>query len=129
MILGIGSDLCAISRIEALKDRFGERFVTRILGQNELSLFEKAKNKSAFLAKRFSAKEAFAKALGTGVRGFCFKDIDSFSDALGAPFFQFSPHVMAIMQARFGASNLKVHLTMSDEAGMAQSFVIIENLA
>ena len=67
MILGVGTDLCEISRIEQALARFGERFAKRILVESELAVFRRRRKRAAYLAKRFAAKEAFSKAMGTGI--------------------------------------------------------------
>ena len=68
MILGIGTDLCEIGRIQRAMDRFGDRFARKILGASELERFRSHRQPAAYLAKRFAAKEAFSKAIGTGIR-------------------------------------------------------------
>lgn len=67
MILGIGTDLCEVSRVERSLERFGERFAQRILVDSELDVFRRRRKAAAYLAKRFAAKEALSKALGTGI--------------------------------------------------------------
>ncbi len=68
MILGIGTDLCDIGRVQRALDRYGERFATRILVEAEMERFLRHRKPAAYLAKRFAAKEAFSKAMGTGLR-------------------------------------------------------------
>ncbi len=120
MIIGIGSDIVKISRIEALLVSHKQRFLHRIFTSNELSLLNN-KRLSSYVAKRFAAKEAFSKALGTGIgKSLSFKDIEIFTKTSGEPYFEISSRV----KNKYNA--IKAHLSMTDEAEYAQAFVIIE---
>lgn len=127
MILGIGTDLCEIERIGAALDRFGERFARRVLVESELARFAGHKKPSAYLAKRFAAKEALSKALGTGIRyPVNWHNITVRNARSGAPFFEFSPELAALVATRGIA---RVHLTLTDERALAHAVVILEGEA
>ncbi len=124
MIVGIGTDIVRVARLEAGLARFGTRYAERILDAVELGEFAASARKAHFLAKRFAAKEAAAKALGTGFRGaFGLRDIRVAHDALGCP------RLLLTAGAQTRAAHLratKAHLTLSDEADYAVAFVILE---
>lgn len=123
MIYGIGTDVVVIARLGAALEQFGDKFATKILSANELPLFQKCSDKPRFLAKRFAAKEAFAKALGTGVRGFWFTDIEVSHNALGKPSITALGRCKAICDV---AKIAGMHLSVSDEKDLAQAFVVLE---
>ncbi len=130
MILGIGIDLCDARRIEASMNRFEGRFLDRIFTENEKAHAFAAAKPALSFAKRFAAKEAVAKALGTGVRGFLFVDIEVISGYLG------KPHVVlhggAAMRLRDILPNghaAHIHLSLTDEAPYASAYAVIEALA
>jgi holo-[acyl-carrier protein] synthase len=124
VILGIGTDLCDIGRIERALERWGERFARRVLVESEMQRFRRHRKPAAYLAKRFAAKEAMSKALGTGIH------------------FPVNWHGMWVENARSGKPSLKfsgpmadflkerrieiVHLSLTDEIGMACAFVVVE---
>lgn len=124
MIYGVGTDLIAISRIERVLRRFGERFARRILCEPELRRFRAHKQPAAYLAKRFAAKEAFSKALGTGIHapanwhGVWVVNLKS-----GQPVLEFSPPLRALLQERKIRSS---HLSLTDEHEIASATVILE---
>ena len=132
MIIGMGSDLCNIERIQASLDRWGERFEHRCFTD-----IEQAKARSRHLtragtyAKRFAAKEAFSKAVGTGFsRGVFLKDIGVVNARSGAP----TLHLTGGAARRLAeltpeGHEARVHLTLTDDHPWAQAFVIIEALA
>jgi len=129
MIIGLGSDLCNIERIQASLDRFGARFENRVFTEIERAkanrrLFTKA----GTLAKRFAAKEAFSKAVGTGFRrGVFMKDIGVVNAASGAPTLALAGGARARLDAMTPDGHLaKVHLTLTDDHPWAQAFVVIE---
>ena len=124
MIYGIGTDIVEIGRIERLVQRFGERFSRRILSGCEWIEYEKSAGSVHFLAKRFAAKEAFSKALGTGIRHpVGFSAISVVNDALGKPGFLFHGELADYLADR-GVSHH--HLSLSDERSMACAFVVLE---
>ncbi len=124
MIVGIGTDIVRVARLEVGLARFGRRYVERILDKVEAAEFDAAARQAHFLAKRFAAKEAAAKALGTGFQGaFGLRDIRVAHDTLGCP------RLVLSNGARLRADQLgvtAVHLTLSDEADYAVAFVILE---
>jgi len=124
VILGIGTDLCDIGRIERALERFGERFAERILVASELERFRRRRKRAAYLAKRFAAKEAFSKALGTGIRfPVNWHNVWVENERSGKPTLKFSRPLAALLKRR-GIENVYVSLT--DEIGMACAFVIVE---
>ncbi len=124
MIYGIGTDIVAVPRLQANLDRYGERFAARILGELEMAAFRQSNGKANFLAKRFAAKEAMAKALGTGFRdGLSLRDIAVDNDALGKPMLVLSDTLEKRVQS-LGVKHC--HVTLSDEQDYAVAFVILE---
>ncbi|CBL44524.1 Phosphopantetheinyl transferase (holo-ACP synthase) [gamma proteobacterium HdN1] len=125
MIVGIGTDIAEISRIEATLAKHGERFVRRVLTPQECAQFSTVTAKTAWLAKRFAAKEAAAKALGTGIgEGVSWQHIEVVNDALGAP----KLRLYEVAQARADAIHAaRFHLSLSDERDYALAFVILES--
>jgi holo-[acyl-carrier protein] synthase len=126
MIVGIGSDIIKIARIKALLDKNKQRFLLKIFTLKEIELTQNINNTqrlAGYVAKRFAAKEACAKAFGTGIgANLSFHDLEIFQDKLGKPYFKFSEKINNKHQ------QIKVHLTMTDEQEYAQTFVIIEEL-
>jgi len=124
VIYGVGTDAVEIARIENALARFGERFARRILSESEFNRFKNHRLPAAYLAKRFAAKEAFAKALGTGIhapanwQGVWVKNLPS-----GQPVLQFSDSLTQFLSRR-GVS--KAHVSLSDERGVAFATVILE---
>ena len=124
MIYGVGTDLIDIRRIERALQRFGERFAQRILCEPELKRFRSHGKPVAYLAKRFAAKEAFTKALGTGIHapanwhGVWVVNLPS-----GKPVLEFSPELKLLLQKR---KILSAHLSLTDEREMAAATVILE---
>jgi len=124
VILGIGTDLCEVNRIEQALERFGERFARRILVASELEVFHRRRKRAAYLAKRFAAKEAFSKALGVGIRHpVNWHNVWVVNERSGKPGFGFSRELTALLKRRGIA---KVHLSLTDEIGMACAFVVVE---
>jgi holo-[acyl-carrier protein] synthase len=127
VILGIGTDLCEVSRIERALERFGERFAARILVASELEVFRRRRARAGYLAKRFAAKEAFSKALGVGIRyPVNWHNVWVVNERSGKPAFEFSRPLAALLRRRGVA---KVHLSLTDEIGMACAFVVVEGPA
>lgn len=124
MIYGIGTDMARIARFQAMLDRWGLRAGRRLLAPVEQDELAAAANPARLLAKRFAAKEALAKALGTGVREPVLLTAIAVShDALGKPMFAFDDALHAFLHER-GIS--RVHLSITDEAEHALAFVVCE---
>ncbi|WP_375288821.1 holo-ACP synthase [Sphingomonas sp.] len=129
MIIGLGTDLCNIERIQASLDRFGTRFEDRVF-----TPVEKAKagrrpfTKAGTLAKRFAAKEAFSKAVGTGFKaGVFMRDIGVVNAPSGAPTLALTGGAKARLDAMIPPGHgARIHLTLTDDHPWAQAFVIIE---
>lgn len=124
MIIGVGTDIVRVGRLEAGWTRFGARYAERILGPAEYREFQDSLRPGHFLAKRFAAKEATAKALGTGFRGdFGLRDVVVTHDPLGCP------KLLLVGGAHALAERLAVratHISLSDEEDYAVAFVILE---
>ncbi|AXT71820.1 holo-ACP synthase [Vibrio sp. dhg] len=124
-ILGLGTDIAEIERIEKALDRTGESFALRILCEEEILKFSQLKQKGRYLAKRFAAKEAASKALGTGIaKGVTFHDFCVTNDDLGKPVISLSGTALQIAQ-KLGVNH--VHLSISDERHYAVATVILES--
>lgn len=129
MIVGLGSDLASIERIQASLDRFGDRFLKRVFTDVEQAKAARRPFTAAgTLAKRFAAKEAFSKAVGTGFRrGVFMKDIGVVNDPSGKPTLALTGGAKARLDALTPPGHaVTVHLTMTDDHPWAQAFVIIE---
>ena len=129
MILGLGSDLCNIERIAASLARFGERFELRCFTEVERARAAKRPfTKAGTLAKRFAAKEAYSKAVGTGFkRGVFLRDIGVVNAASGQPTLALTGGAKARLDAITPVGHVaRVHLTMTDDHPWAQAFVVIE---
>ena len=124
MIFGVGTDVVEIERIQAALKRYGERFARRVLCQPELERFHGHRLPANYLAKRFAAKEAFTKALGTGIKapanwhGVWVRNLAS-----GQPVLEFSDALNALLKKRGITS---AHVSLSDERGVAFATVILE---
>ncbi len=124
MIYGVGTDVVEILRIEKALTRFGERFARRILCPSELQRFKNHRLKANYLAKRFAAKEAFTKALGSGIQapanwhGVWVRNLPS-----GKPVLEFSSKLKAVLKKQ---GITRSHLSLSDERGVAVATVILE---
>ena len=123
MIYGIGTDIVAIARMTRLWDKYGQALATRVLAEEELQALQHHSDPARFLAKRFAAKEAAAKALGTGFRdGMSLRHIAVVNDALGKPELRFTARAAErVAQFAIQAS----HVSISDEADFAVAFVIL----
>ncbi|MCW1430417.1 holo-ACP synthase [Novosphingobium sp. JCM 18896] len=129
MIVAIGSDLCSIERIQKSLDRFGDRFEQRAFTDIERArASERPFTRAGTLAKRFAAKEAFAKAVGTGIaEGVFLKDIGVVNAKNGAPTLALTGGAAARLAALTPAGHeAVVHLTLTDDHPWAQAFVVIE---
>ena len=132
MIIGLGSDITNISRFERSLQADGTKLLQRILGPAEQQELSALKNVSpqeyaAFIAKRFAAKEACSKALGTGFRnGIYLKDIQTVHNKLGKPELILSDGALQQLHNLGQGQSLQLHLSLSDDYPWAQAFVIIE---
>jgi holo-[acyl-carrier protein] synthase len=125
MIFGIGTDIVEVARIEASLQQFGDEFAKRILVESEWASYQQSAIKPRFLAKRFAAKEAFSKALGTGLRApATFQNIAVSHDDLGKPVLVLAPALLTLLQAKNIAHT---HITISDEKNLAAAFVVLES--
>ncbi|PKO88146.1 MAG: holo-ACP synthase [Betaproteobacteria bacterium HGW-Betaproteobacteria-10] len=123
MIYGIGTDIVAVKRLQGMWERHGEKTVQRLLAPQEMADFAKAADKGRFLAKRFAAKEAFSKALGTGIRPPAVLSAIAVShDELGKPMLDFCGQLAEMVKNH----GLTAHLSLSDEADYAIAYVILE---
>ncbi len=128
MIYGIGTDICDMRRIAAAFERRGERFASRVLGDSEMALFtlrlDKVRTRGiSFLATRFSAKEAFSKAIGLGMRTpMTWRGCEIARLKSGKP----EIRLHGALAEWFAARGLSAHVSVSDEADYAASFVVVE---
>ena len=124
-ILGIGVDVINNQRIKSLIKN--KSFIKRVFGKNELKLATKIKNKSNYFAKRFAAKEAFAKAMGTGFRNNLeFKDIEILNNKIGKPYYLKSKKINKIINNLFKIKDYNLFLSISDEKNCSIAFTILE---
>ena len=124
MIYGIGTDVVEVSRIKLALKKYGLKLAKKILTYDELLAYDKVKSKENFLAKRFAAKEAFAKAFGTGLRGIVnFKSIEVTHDHLGKPLLKYYNKLNILVEEK---KINHCHLSISDEKNIAVAFVILE---
>jgi len=125
MIFGVGTDIVKLSRFESMWARYGERFSDRLLSGRELPELAAHADPARFLAKRFAAKEAFAKAVGSGLRvPVSLRRISVAHDGLGKPVLQFD-EVLSLHLAQLGINGH--HLSVSDERDMIVAFVVLES--
>ena len=125
-IFGIGTDIVNIKRMENSLRKNGLSFKNRIFSKKEISYCEGKKNSSAFFAKRFAAKEAFSKALGTGIRkGINFKNIEILNDHLGKPSIILKGSTENFLRKKLKTKKYSIHLSLSDDKPWAQATVII----
>jgi len=134
MILGIGIDLVSVSRIEDLMHKFGQKFAKKIFTESEIARAEKIgfnnnfAPKAIFYAKRFAAKEAFAKACGLGIgRGIDFHDIEISNDELGKPIIKILNDKEEFLHKFFNVTKVIIHLSLTDEKPLAQAMVVLES--
>lgn len=127
MIIGIGNDLCDIRRIEASLQRFGDRFTRRCFTQTERAKADRRADRAGTYAKRFAAKEACSKALGTGIRGIRWQEMGVVNLPSGQPTLCLTGKAKARLDALTPPGHVAVvHLTLTDEHPMAQAIVLIE---
>ncbi len=130
MIVGVGSDLTDIRRIAATLERFGERFTARVFTDVERTRSERKPDRAASYAKRFAAKEACAKALGTGMRrGVFWRDMGVVNAPSGRPTMALTGGAAARFTELVGEASGVIHVSLTDDHPYAQAFVIIEALA
>ena len=126
-ILGIGVDIIENERIkESIKNN---NFKDRIYSSKELKFSSLSKNKVDYFSKRFAAKEAFAKAIGTGFRNnLNFKDIEIINDKFGKPYYTKNKKIIKIVQKNFKIKNFNCFLSISDEKDYSTAFTIIQSI-
>ena len=126
-ILGIGVDIIQNNRIKnSIKSR---KFRDRIYSTNEIKFSISSKNRIEYFSKRFAAKEAFAKALGTGFRyDLNFKDIEIMNDKFGKPYFLKTKKITQIIKKKFKVKKFNCFLSISDEKEYSTAFTIIQSL-
>ena len=124
-ILGIGLDIIRNKKIKILiKNR---NFIRRIFSNNEIKVSQNKREKISYFAKRFAAKEAFVKALGTGFRNnLDFKDIEILNDKLGKPYYFKSKVISRVISKRYKIKNYNLFLSISDEKDYSVAFTIIQ---
>ena len=124
-ILGIGVDIVQNKRIKILVNN--KRFIKRVLGKNEIKFFNKKLNKVEYLSKRFAAKEALAKAFGTGFRQkIQFKDIEILNDKIGKPYYLKSKKIDKTILKKFNINKYNLFLSISDEKDYSVAFTILQ---
>ena len=125
-IFGIGTDIVNIKRMEKSLKKNGKKFKNRIFSKKEIIYCENSKNPFAFYAKRFAAKEALSKALGTGIRkGISFKNIEISNDKLGKPFINLNGSTADFLKKKIKTKKYFIYLSLSDDNPWAQATVII----
>jgi holo-[acyl-carrier protein] synthase len=130
VIYGVGSDLCDVRRIAATLERKGDRFAQKVLGADELKVFHARRAKVEgrglrYLATRFSAKEAFSKAIGLGLHmPMTWRDCEILNERSGKPFIR----LHGALAAWFDARALVAHVTVTDETDYVATFVVVETL-
>jgi holo-[acyl-carrier protein] synthase len=125
-ILGIGTDIVNIHRIKKILKSKNNSFKKRVFSKKEIAYCEKKKNSPSFFAKRFAAKEALSKALGTGIRkGINFKDIEIINDNLGKPTIELKGTTAIFLKKKIKNKKYLIHLSLSDDIPWAQATVIV----
>ena len=125
-IFGIGTDIVNIKRIDLSLKKHGSIFKKRIFSKREIIYCEKRKNPSSFYAKRFAAKEALSKALGTGIRkGINFRDIEILNDNFGKPSIKLKGSTAIFLKKKIKNKKYSIYLSLSDDVPWAQATVIV----
>ncbi len=125
MIVGLGTDIVELNRIDDSLKRLGDKFALRILTTEEFKAYQNSPQKTALLARRFAAKEAAVKALGIGIgNGISWQHVHISHTELGAPLLSFSDYALQVCQQK-SVSN--IHLSISDERHYAVATVILES--
>ena len=124
MIVGVGTDLIEVNRIQSALSRWGERFARKILVDHEFERFARHRKPAHYLAKRFAAKEAFSKAMGTGIHHpVNWQNVGVANLPSGKPVLRFSPPLTELLAQR---RIVAVHVSLTDERDMAAATVILE---
>ena len=124
MIAGIGTDVVHVDRVRKVLDKFGDRFVNRILTPEERVRFDRTKAKANHLAKRFAAKEAFSKAIGSGIRSpFRWHSVTVARDPRGKPILKPDSEMSAYLSSN-GITHF--HVSLTDDTDIAMAFVVLE---
>ena len=127
-IFGIGTDIVNIKRMEKSLKKYGFKFKKKIFSKREILYCEKKKNPSSYYAKRFAAKEAFSKALGTGIRkGVSLKNIEVFNNSKGKPYILLKGDLSKFLKKKINNKKYDIHLSLSDDKPWAQATVIISH--
>ena len=128
MIYGIGTDVVEVVRIKESIEKYGDKLAKKILTDEEMIAYKSSTLKENFLAKRFAAKEAFSKALGTGFRmNLNFKDIEVVNDKKGKPYYVKNKKITKIVQNKFKIKNFNSFLSITDEKDYSTAFTIIQS--
>lgn len=123
MIIGLGIDLCRIDRIAASLERFGDRFLNRVFTPWERTFCAQRGDPVRAYAMRFAAKEAFSKAMGLGMRGIAWREIETRHHPSGQPYLVLYDRALREMKRRGVTSS---HISLTDEAGLAAAVVVLE---
>ena len=127
-IFGIGTDIVNIKRMQSILKKNGNIFKKRIFSKHEINYCDKKKNSFSFYAKRFAAKEALSKALGTGIRkGIYFKDIEILNDDFGKPSIKLKGSTARFLKKKIKNKKYSIYLSLSDDDPWAQATVIISS--
>ena len=125
-IFGIGTDIVNIKRLEKTIKKYGDKFKYKIFSQKEINYCENKKNPGAFYAKRYAAKEACSKALGTGIRdNVNFKNIEVSNDKYGKPLIHLNGGIDKYLRKKIRSKKYNIYLSLSDDKPWAQATVII----
>jgi len=125
-IFGIGTDIVNIKRMEKILKKNGKDFKSRVFSKGEINYCEKKKNPFPFYAKRFAAKEALSKALGTGIGNkVTFKNIEIFNNKFGKPSITLKGSAANYLKKKIKSKKYNIHLSLSDDVPWAQATVII----
>jgi len=127
-IFGIGTDIVNIKRMEKSLKKYGFKFKKKIFSKREILYCEKKRNPSSYYAKRFAAKEAFSKALGTGIRkGISLKNIEISNNSKGKPYILLKGDLSKFLKKKIKNKKYDIHLSLSDDKPWAQATVIISH--
>ncbi len=127
VIFGVGTDIVELARVQSIYDRYGDRFVKRILMPEEIDLFRRSKQPVRFLAMRFAGKEATVKAMGTGfAHGVWLRDVGILNNSWGRPLVTWSERGRRVCE-RLGIG--EGHVSLTDDAGLVVAFAVVETAA